>query len=67
MPLYDVECVNGHRAEALLTFAERNELLAQHGDVIVLCQQCGAPARRQLSLPGNMAMQWRRAAHGEST
>lgn len=64
MPLYDVECDEGHRAEALLTFAERDEAIRQHGDVIVPCGRCGRPARRQLSLTGSMAAQWRRAVEG---
>lgn len=67
MPLYDVECEAQHRNEVLLSSSERDELVAQHGDVIVPCPTCREPARRQLSLTGSMAVQWRRAAHGQST
>jgi len=67
MPLYDVMCGAEHRREVLLSSSERDDLIEQHGDVIVPCPECGEPARRQLSLTGSMAVQWRRAAHGQST
>lgn len=67
MPLYDVECDEGHRAETLLSVSEKSDLLAQHGDIVVPCVRCGRPARRQLSLTASMGLQWRRAVEGHTS
>jgi len=69
MPLYDVECPAGHKNEILLSSSEVRDLTVAGPSFQVVCPTdgCGQPATRQaVSLPGSMAVQWRRAAHGSS-
>lgn len=68
MPLYDFTCEDGHTTEALMSFEERDHAVQEHGTIAIPCPVCGKLAMKdQLQQTGNMAIQWARAARGQSS
>lgn len=62
MPIYSFECKNEHHTEEILSFAEQNKLIQEHGKVVVQCPECGEMSEKIISLTANMNKQWQEQA-----